>query len=175
MSYSKDYYQAHKEEHIATVRAYQARNKAWVDAYNSVYKKEHREECNESLRRWRSNNPLSVLTNTMTDCDRHAERYRDYASEYSIEHPDMKKEWATTYRNKPKNKARVKILHESLRLVEEGVIPKTNCSCGSSEGLRLFHRDYSDPMNVEFQCKECFWRNTKIRNRQRKLENLQNP
>jgi len=175
MSYNKDYYRAHREECIASVRAYQARNKERVDAYNREYRAEHREEDKAYLNEWRNEHPLNVKIHVMTDCDKNAQRYRDHANEYGAEHPDRVKEYAREYRDKQENKAKMKLLKESLRLVEEGVIAKTNCSCGSIEGLRLFHRDYLDPMNVEFQCKECFWRNTKIRNRQRKLENLVNP
>jgi hypothetical protein len=172
MAYDKDYYQAHREAHIAAVRAYRARNIEWYKAYMASYKAEHKEELNEYLNGWKSEHPLNVKLNSMADCDKNFQRYRDYSREYQAEHPESVKEGAKKYRDKPENKARHKLLKESLRLVEEGVIPKTNCSCGSNEGLRLFHRDYSDPMNVEFQCKECFWRNTKIRNRQAKIERL---
>jgi hypothetical protein len=172
MSYSKDYYQAHREQRIASVRAYQARNAERVAAYKASYRIGHKEEALEYQRKWKSENPLNVVINSMVALDKVVQEKRDYANKYNVEHPDNKKECAATYRDKPEIKARHKLLQESLILVEEGVIPKTNCSCGSSEGLRLFHRDYLDPMNVEFQCKECFWRNTKIRNRQAKIERL---
>ena len=137
MSYSKDYYQAHKEEIIT------------------------------ANRNRRHANPIHYRNYKRLQGDLHPEYYRTTNMQYQLDHPSVHLKNNEIYNRKPEVIARRKIVKESLKMVRAGLIPTTPCSCGCNEDLRLFHTDYDSPYHVEFKCKECFWAATKARYRER--------
>jgi len=140
--------------------------KAEKAEYNRQWRKDNPDQALSNLRHWRANNPDKVREHSWEHIDRRVEHIRERVIKYGKDHPEIMKKAAKKYRENHKD--RVFILKESLKLLEEGKIIKTDCSCGE-ENTRMFHLDYIDPLNVIFLCKECFWARTKERNRAKKL------
>ena len=154
--------------------------------YKTKWDKEHKEEQKAYRRRIYAENPQKVLKRNKAYADAHPmimalaqirkvdlyqERYREKSRQYQIEHPEVYYASSCRYHAKPEVKEQQAISIKSLKLVRNGTIPQSNCKCGAAWTL-LYHNDYIDPRNIEFCCKECFWKKTKERYRLKKLKKL---
>jgi len=139
--------------------------------YRMRYYKENHQKILDRNKAYAASHPIEIKLNKMRQVDSNPSAYRENARQYQIEHPEVHLESSRRYNEKPGVKDMQFIARESLKLVRSGVIPQSNCKCGAAWKF-LYHNDYIDPKNIEFCCKECFWKLTKERYRLKKMSEL---
>lgn len=159
---TKKYYQAHREQILASRKRYYELNREKQVIYDKNYRETHKEQRVAYKKKWD---------------ETHKEHCATYNEKYRKEHPNYYKEWLKTKpsdyelqksrRQRENNPERVNARQTRYRKKYPFKIKAQwkafsnipivgDCAdCGSLENLERHHPDYSEPLEVEILCHKC--------------------
>ena len=161
--YNDAYYETHRDELLAKVKAKRLDNLVFFRARDKAYFDE-----------LKATNPIRILDKNAICYDNNKE-HRDWYRQNKRVKPTVSKcrEYYANRRANPEKVEQDRVASQSYWLVNRGDIKLTPCIvCGSTENIMLFHRDYDDPMNVDSMCRKHCYEANKHRNRLAKIAKL---